>query len=253
MSETSSVSMTYPRPATRFKSLLTVAFGTFIFLGVVGLISKGLRVLMQTRIPDTLRDRAALTISGSALGELAVLILLLAYLKSRGKTLRSLGFGQSSPLRGWIISAMVTGLYVWLTLGAALRGQAHLTEASAFHAYTSLVASLSAGIVEEIFFRGFVMSELNWSGFSTTVQVLASGFLFGFAHVGWGLFGGKAQLGAALGAMITTGILGVLYAITYVASRRSLMPSIAGHGLLDLLIEPWLVLTALTGVLSQSL
>ena len=150
MSETSSDSMMYPRPATRFKSLLTVAFGTLIFLGVVGLISKGLRVLMQARIPYTLRDRAALTISGSALGELAVLILLLAYLKSRGKTLHSLGFGQSSPLRGWIISAMVTGLYAWLTLGA-LRGQAQLTEASAFHAYTSLVASLSAGIVEEIF------------------------------------------------------------------------------------------------------
>ena len=34
--------------------------------------------------------------------------------------------------------------------------------------------------------------------------------------------------------------------------RRSLMPAIAGHMVMDMLIEPWLILSAATGVMTSS-
>lgn len=46
---------------------------------------------------------------------------------------------------------MITGLYLWMTFAAVLRGQARLGEASLFHIYNSLVAGVVAGFVEEIF------------------------------------------------------------------------------------------------------
>ncbi len=52
----------------RVKALAVVALGTVLFLAIVGIISKGLRLLLQGHIVETLRSRTALTISGSALG-----------------------------------------------------------------------------------------------------------------------------------------------------------------------------------------
>jgi uncharacterized protein len=57
-------------------------------------------------------------------------------------------------------------------------------------------------------------------------------------------------LAALFGSIVATGVIGLLFAVTYVASRRSLMPVIAGHMITDVLIEPWLVLTALGGTMT---
>jgi hypothetical protein len=153
---------------------------------------------------------------------------------------------RPAPVAGWITAFIVTALYVLLVFAGILGGgAARLGEMSAFHLYGSLVAACSAGFVEEIFFRGFIMTELNEAGLGRAVQVLASGLLFGFAHVGWGLFSPAHHATALIAPMVTTAVLGMLYAVAYLASRRSLMPVIAGHFVMDLLIEPWLVLTTL--------
>jgi membrane protease YdiL (CAAX protease family) len=44
--------------------------------------------------------------------------------------------------------------------------------------------------------------------------------------------------------MAATAILGLMMAVTYLASARSLMPAIVAHGIIDVLIEPWLLLYA---------
>jgi membrane protease YdiL (CAAX protease family) len=251
MSLSSSVPPQQAAPKSRLKALLTVTAGTVLFLTVVGLVSKGLHWLLQAHIASTLRSRTTLTLSGSALGEAIVLALLILFLRIRGRSLRDLGLWQPSPLRGWILAAVMTALYVWIVFTSELRGHAGTTEVSAFHIYNSLVAGLSAGIVEEMFFRGFVMNQLRWSGFGAAFQVIASGLLFGVAHVGWGLLAAKPQWNVALGAMVATSILGILYALIYLGSRRSLMPVIIGHSLMDLLIEPWLVLVTLAGTTAQ--
>lgn len=236
-----------PRVAldTRLRSLVTVAVGTVLFLTIVGVISKGLRWLLQGHVETTLRGRTALTISGSALGEIAVFVLLMLSLGMRGRSLRDLGFWQKSPLRGWIFAALMTALYVWAVFTSVLRNQSGLGELSVFHICTSLAAGLSAGIVEEVFFRGFIMNQLKWSGFGPAVQVVVSGICFGVAHVGWGLLSAKPQVNMAVGAMVTTSFLGVLYALVYLSSRRSLLPVMVGHTVMDILIEPWLIMASL--------
>lgn len=100
--------------------------------------------------------------------------------------------------------------------------------------------------MEEIFFRGFVMSELKWAGLGGTVQVIASGILFGISHSGWGLFSSHADWRVLIGSVIGTAVLGGALAIAYLASRRSMMPVVTCHLVMDLLIEPWLILTALS-------
>ena len=231
----------------RLRALLTVIGGTIVFLVVVGLVSKGLRWLTQAHVESSLRSRTTLALSGSALGELCVLVLLIVFLRARNQSLRDFGLWKRSPLRGWVLATLMTALYVWIVFESALSHQAGMNEVSLFHVGNSLAAGLSAGIVEEIFFRGFVMNQLRWSGFSVTAQVIASGVLFGAAHVGWGVLAGKPQWNVAIGAMVTTSILGLLYALIYIASRRSLMPVLIGHVLMDVLIEPWLVMVTLAG------
>lgn len=237
--------------ASRVKALVTVIIGTVLFLAIVGVISTGLRLALQRHTGETLRSRTALTISGSALGELAVFVLLLMFLRLRGRSLRDLGIWQKSPLRGWILAALVTALYVSVVFTSVLRNHSGMGEISLFRISTALAAGLSAGIVEEVFFRGFIMNQLKWSGFGSTVQVVLSGVCFGVAHVGWGLLAAKPQVSMAVGAMVTTSILGILYALVYLSSRRGLLPVIVGHSLMDLLIEPWLVMATLGAATSH--
>lgn len=234
-----------PQPhRRRVSSILTVALATVAFLVIVGLASAGLKYGLQGHVADSLRARATLRISGSALGELIVLMILVVFLHRGGHSLHELGL-RPSPLRGWVVSALATAFYVWMTFSAVLRGNAMFSEPGAFHIYNSLAAGISAGFVEEVFFRGFVMSELKWSGFGSAVQATVSAVLFGVAHVGWGFLSGKVSWAVLLGSLVPATVLGLLFAIAYLLGRRSLLPVIAGHCVIDLLIEPWLVLTAL--------
>jgi hypothetical protein len=115
--------------------------------------------------------------------------------------------------------------------------------------YNSLVAGLGAGFCEEIVFRGFVMSVLSWAGIARVAQVLASGVLFGLAHVGWSALGAPFEPRVFLSTVGSTAVLGILYAVIYLIGGRSLGPVIASHAATDVVIEPWLLLAALSGSL----
>jgi len=236
----------------RLRSLSRVVLGAVCFLLIMRLVGRSIALLCQGRFPETPRTLVTVRLSSAAIGEIVLLILLVLWLRWHGRSLRDLGLWRASPLRGWIVGAIFTGLYLASTFLGPLRGHAALGEVSFFHIYNALIAGVVAGSVEEIFFRGFVMSELRWSGFGTTVQVIASGVLFGIAHFGWGLVSGKIDWPALAGAVIATTILGLMYAITYRVSRYSLMPVIAGHLVMDVIIEPWLLLAAVTGVMGHS-
>jgi len=66
--------------------------------------------------------------------------------------------------------------------------------------------------------------------------------------MGWGaLAGGGTDWVLAVAAAVQSGILGLLFALAYLAGRRSLWPVIIAHTGLNLVIEPWLVLAAVEG------
>jgi membrane protease YdiL (CAAX protease family) len=232
--------------SSRLKSLVTVVLGSSVFVVVVVVINVGVKALFGVAVASSLRARTTIELAGVMGSEIIVLVLLLVYLRRRGVRLRQLGLWAPSPARGWIAAAGVAALFIWFNLALPLRGQPNLTELSLFHIYNSLAAGLTAGFVEEIFFRGFFMTELASAGFGNAAQVTVSALLYGLVHSAWGITSGMFTFQMVGGAVIGTAVFGAFCSIVYLLSRRSLMPIVAGHGVIDFVIEPWLFMVAVT-------
>jgi hypothetical protein len=78
------------------------------------------------------------------------------------------------------------------------------------------------------------------------LQVIISGVAFGLAHWCWTLLA-KRDFKATLPAILSTSILGIFLAIIYLAGGRNLGPCIFAHVLINIVIEPWLMLSAVSG------
>ncbi len=204
------------------------------------------KFLFAGALATGVRARVTVELSAAMLAEIVLLLLLRAYLRRRGLSFRKLGLWQPAPAAGWIAGAFTAALFIGFNLALPLRGQAHLTEMSWFHLYNAITAGLVAGFVEEIFFRGFLMHELGSAGFGRAAQVLVSSFLYGAVHSAWGLTSGMFTFELLGSATIGSGIFGLFCAGVYLFSRRSLMPAIACHGLIDFVIEPWMFMVAVT-------
>ena len=183
--------------------------------------------------------------AGLILGTIAAIegaFVVINYIGNGPRFVGYLGFSsiKGQPVLGWVLAAVVTAVFVWLSLRLP-SVRANLLRPSVLKAIAILLA-IFAGILEELVFRKLVMDSLAARNIGFFLQILASGLLFGLAHGVWGLFGGSFR--AALGATLATGLLGVGLAIVYIASERSLAPCITAHFLINLLIEPGLVLAA---------
>ena len=98
-------------------------------------------------------------------------------------------------------------------------------------------------------FRRWTMNWLMAHGQGAIVQMLGSGLLFGSLHGVWGVMGKSIRV--AIGATVATGLLGVLLAIVFLLAGRSLAPCIVSHFLINLFIEPGLVLAATRGEMGR--
>jgi membrane protease YdiL (CAAX protease family) len=88
--------------------------------------------------------------------------------------------------------------------------------------------SLTAGITEELIFRGFLLTALITATGSVPLGVLLSAGVFGVLH------GYQGAWGAARPA-----VLGVLFGISAVATG-SVLPAMAAHAAVDLVSGLWL-------------
>lgn len=170
----------------------------------------------------------------------------LANLQASGwRFIRYLGFapGLAGNLAGWIAAALVTVIFVANALRLPSVRQ-NLFRPSLLKLLAIGVA-IFAGILEEVMFRRWTMNWLMAHGYGSIVQVLGAGLLFGAIHATWGLMGKSFR--AAIGATVVTGFLGVMLAVVFLLAGRSLVPCIAAHFLINLLIEPGLVLAATRG------
>jgi uncharacterized protein len=89
-----------------------------------------------------------------------------------------------------------------------------------------LFALLSAALGEEILFRGFLLHQLE-EGFGAnvvvrSVAIVASAVLFGFAHALQGVVG-----------VLTTGLIGAVFAWSWFQSGRNLWALMLAHALID--------------------
>ncbi|HLH26210.1 MAG TPA: CPBP family intramembrane glutamic endopeptidase [Chloroflexota bacterium] len=186
-------------------------------------------VLRALAVPRTPRTDTAVFLGGILLVEALAFALLLAWLRHEGRSLADLGWGRSTTASALGLGVAVGLGYAGLTLANPAVG-AHAAELSLFKAWGVLIG-VAGGTVEEIIFRGFVMSELERWHVSAPAQVLASSVAFAAIH-------GYSSL---WGSLFTAG-LGAALAGLYLFGRRSLTPTVLSHGLINLLIEPWLLL-----------
>ena len=106
-----------------------------------------------------------------------------------------------------------------------------------------VVFALITGTFEEWFFRKWLMDLGAGQGLSAIWQIMGSGVIFGLAHAIWGLFGGNLR--AFFTSMAFTTVMGLALAWLYVFAGREVAPAVWSHVLINLIIEPWLLLGVL--------
>jgi uncharacterized protein len=160
---------------------------------------------------------------------------------------QNLGFERESvaPPLAWILAMIAVITYVLYTMKAIPLVLAKQKEISLFK-LMGILAAVVGGIVEEVFFRRWTMDMLMSRDVGTILQVIISGVVFGLVHTSWTLLA-KRGFKVTLPAIISTSILGVFLAIIYLAGGRNLGPCIFAHVMINMVIEPWLMLSAVSG------
>jgi CAAX protease family protein len=144
---------------------------------------------------------------------------------------------------GWTVAFAAAALFTWrAAMLPAVRE--NLLRPSVLKVLGILVA-ITAGFCEETIFRKWLMDALQTRGFGLMIQTLTSAITFGLAHGVWGLFRGSIR--TFTGAMAAASVLGFMLAVVYITSHRILVPCIVSHFLINLFIEPGLVLAAVRG------
>ncbi len=159
---------------------------------------------------------------------------------------QNLGFerGSFAPPLAWLIATAVAIAYVFYTMQVIPFVLDKQKEISAFK-LLGILAALVGGIVEEVIFRRWLMDILMASGVGLILQIINSGVAFGLAHTVWILF--KGDIKFTFLAILSTSILGILLAIIYLMGGRNLGPCIFAHVLINIIIEPWLMLSSVSG------
>lgn len=164
--------------------------------------------------------------------------------------LRQLGFfsGPGGTLPAWILAGVVALLYSGFTVRNIPMVRQYWRRISGLKLLAIIVA-LAAAVVEEAFFRRFIMDRVMAAGGNALLQIGISGFAFGLAHGIWGIATGK--ISAGVGAMISTTILGIALAIVYVIGGRSLAPPIVSHFIITAIIQPGIMFAAFSGQMQR--
>jgi len=163
--------------------------------------------------------------------------------------LSPLGFesGLAGAPVGWMAGFVTAGAFIAFTVrGIPMVAQTWL-ELSPLKVL-SVYAAVVAALVEEAFFRRFVMELAADFGAGAILQVIASAALFGGAHAVWGL--AKRDLAMAARVTLATGVMGGCLAVVYLLSDRSLAPCVVAHFLITAALEPGLMIAAVSGEMS---
>jgi uncharacterized protein len=136
------------------------------------------------------------------------------------------------PLLGWSLALTAGGVAI-LVIGRLLEVREtvlleHLLPRSPGEKAAFVGVSVTAGVCEELVFRGFLIPALVVVLGSLPLAVVVSSLVFGFLHGYQGVVG-----------IVRTGTLGLLLAIPFVVTG-SILPSIIAHFALDVIAGIWL-------------
>lgn len=159
---------------------------------------------------------------------------------------QNLGFERDSiaPPLVWILATIIAIAYIFYTMKVIPLIFTKQRELSLFK-LLGIFSAVVGGIVEEVFFRRWLMDMLMSRSVPPIIQIVISGVAFGLAHTIWILARGDIKF--TLPAILSTTVLGILLAITYLVGGRNLGPCIYAHVLINIIIEPWLMLSSVSG------
>ncbi len=158
-------------------------------------------------------------------------------IRMRGTPLRQLLGARRSTLRDWrddIIFAAgfwIASVMILMAIGILLKlahlptpqkALAQLAPQNALELLLWILLSISAGICEELTFRGYLLQQFSRAGRSLWFGAIVSSLLFGIAHGYEGASG-----------MIAITIFGVLFCLLTI-TRGSLRPGIMAHAWHDI-------------------
>lgn len=144
----------------------------------------------------------------------------------------------------WLLAAATVIGYVRYTFWAVPSVKEAATSLNLLK-LAAIPLALVSGTLEELVFRKFLMDWLDSHGVAAGLQILATALAFGLAHSVWVLFARDAQIFVPVVAS-TTAMGGVLGA-TYLVGNRIALPVILAHVAINLVIEPGLLLSSITG------
>ncbi|AGK96825.1 CPBP family intramembrane glutamic endopeptidase [Clostridium pasteurianum] len=198
-----------------------------LFLGIFILMPVFIMIIAKIHLD--LRQRTIVALIGTLIAEIAMYMLLIKWVHQSGKSLTDLGWGVNTNVSAIILGIFFSIGYILWTFSNPLIIQ-NAMEISLFKIFGVLVGIVGA-IVEEIVFRGFVLTELSETKVSIAAQIFISGLAFALIHIGFNITG-----------VIITFIMGMVLSVIYIVGRRSLTPSLISHMLINILIEPWLLM-----------
>ena len=149
---------------------------------------------------------------------------------------------NSQSWAGWLVAASVGLLFVGLTLRSLPYVRERFLDVTPLK-ILAIPFALGAGAVEELLFRRLLMDWLYRNGHSEVVQIATSAIVFGVLHASFGIFSGSWR--GIISPVIWTTFLGLGLAIAYVIANRDVAPCIWSHAMVDLCIEPWLIIAVM--------
>jgi membrane protease YdiL (CAAX protease family) len=179
------------------------------------------------------------SLAGGVLAEWLVMFAIWLLIKRRRQSIKDFGGWGSGVWKAWVLALALAGLSIASNLRFFPMMGIPYRDAFAprgFHFVAALMTGITAGFCEEFLFRGFLMTEFGAANYGKTAQVIFPGLSFGFSHLGYSVHG----LIAAIGIMVPTAILGMLWGVAYLLGRRRLLPCVVAHFLNDFTALPWI-------------
>lgn len=151
---------------------------------------------------------------------------------------------EAVSVTAWLFSAVVAIAYILYTFWAVPLVKAMQSEISVLKAI-GIFAAIASGLMEEVVFRKLLMDWLDGLGVGAVIQAAASSLTFGIAHCSWAML--RRERGIVLPAVFSTAVLGLALAGLYLLGNRNVFPCILAHAVINMVVEPWLMLAAVSG------
>ena len=159
-------------------------------------------------------------------GVILSFILVIVYLrrsKNRNELRQSIGLKQPKNTAILIILSAFMGIAIELAMEILVDDSGNVT----LFGVWIIIGFVLGGLLEEILFRGFLITRISKfikvNKFSDLISLFITSILFGLCHLYQGLSGA-----------ISTGIIGLIFGIIFLSFNKNLWYSILTHGFVNL-------------------